>query len=70
MWHASVQGSHPQSAGQLLQSSQAGSQIPFPQFGLQVPPGVQVAHGPQPQSDGQLLQFSQAGSHVPSPQAG
>jgi len=67
--HVSQTG-QPQSAGQLLQSSQNGSQNPFPQSGVHMNVvGLQELHVPHPQSAAQLKQFSQAGSHVPSPQA-
>jgi len=68
MSHA-VQGAHGQSPGQLLQSSQPGSQKPLPQSGWHMLL-KHVLHGPHPQSDGQLPQFSHNGSHIPSPQAG
>jgi hypothetical protein len=74
-WHVAgvpaiqvVHARHPQSAGQLLQSSQAGLQMPLPQSGEQAP-AMQLLQSPHPQSAGQVLQFSQAGSQVPSPQA-
>jgi hypothetical protein len=65
---------HPQSASQLRQFSQAGSQIPSPQVSMhsyEEPSGTQASvQSEQPQSWVQLKQFSQIGSHVPSPHAG
>lgn len=70
MVQISVHGSQPQSAGQFVQSSQAGSQNPSPHVGWQAPMTQSCVHGVQPQSAWQLLQFSHAGSQVPSPQVG
>ena len=65
-----MHGSQAQSA-QLMQFSQAGSQVPSPQAGSQTPDRQFCVHGTHPQSPGQVLQFSpQAGSHVPLPQFG
>jgi len=56
-----VQVGHAQSPGQVLQfSPQAISQVPLPQFGVQIPL-MQVSHEVHPQSAGQELQVSKQG---------
>ena len=59
----------PQSAAQLLQSSQVGLQVPSPQAdATHVPFSQFCVQGTHPQSPGQVLQSSQAGSQTPFPQ--